>query len=338
MLFAVPQSSWVDVEETATVRELCDQGLLLGADEPFAELRRRDERLEADQWRPAAALYHFSTRLRDADLALPGDQRKIASDAERAAARFVERHGPPPGHFHSPDGAAPTIELPLVRTEGGLYDALARRRTTRGFDPEQPLTFEQLSVVLYEVFGCRGYASIHGDVVVTLRKGSPSGGGLHPVEAYPLVRNVEGVEPGLYHYSVRTHALELIAPLNAREASETIASFTTGQSYFASAAAAFVLTARFARSFWKYRRHPAAYASLLMDAAHLSQTLYLVTAELALGAFFTNLINAKNVEDRLRLDGYEEGALAVCGCGVASAEPSPLDPDFSPYVPRETAL
>lgn len=326
------------MEDTRLVRDLARRGLLLldRDDEPFAELRSRDEALASVAWHPGAALYHFSTRLRDADLTLSDDQAQVAADAERAAAQFVERHGPPPPHFHSAGGE--TVELPLVRKPGGLYEALARRRTTRGFDPGRPVTLEQLAIVLHEVFGCREFTRIHGDEVVGLRKSSPSGGGLHPVEAYPVLRNVEGVQPGLYHYRVRDHVLELVAPLDVTQAGAAISSFTTGQSYFASAAAAIVLAGRFERSFWKYREHPTAYACVLMDAAHLSQTLYLVCAELGLGAFFTNLLNAQNVEEALGLDGYREGAVALAGFGVPAAEPSPLDPEFLPYVPGKTAI
>jgi putative peptide maturation dehydrogenase len=234
-------------------------------------------------------------------------------------------------------GDAPGVELPLVRGEGGLYEALAHRRTTRGFDRTRSLTLEQLALLLYEVFGCRGYSAIHPEVVA-LRKASPSGGGLHPVEVYPLIRDVVGLDAGLYHYSLRDHALEPVVEFSAKKAAKTISAFTTGQLWFADAAAAFVLTARFRRNSWKYRRHPKSYATLLLDAAHLSQAFYLVSADLGLGAFFTNLVDGARIEESLRLDGYSEGALAMCGCGVPSPEPSPLEPEFHPYVPGKTTI
>lgn len=340
-LFSVPQKRWIDVDGNALIAHLCNRGLLLTADEsePFAGLRRRDEQLADLGWLPAAAVYHFATRFRGGDLSLAADDLEefgdLAAASDAAAGRFVERHGPPPPPFHFAQSGG-EVELPLVRRQGGLYDALAARKTTRGFDRSRPLTLEQLSVLLYEVFGCRGYAHLHPEIAV-LRKGSPSAGSLHPVEAYPLVRHVEGLAPGLYHYSVRDHALEPIAELTEAEARDELATFTAGQVYFASAAAAFVLTARFRRSFWKYRQHPTAYATLLSDAAHLSQTLYLVGADLGLGTFFTNVVNDKNIDDRLGLDGIEESALAVCGCGHSSSR-SRLELEFEPYVPRETEL
>jgi nitroreductase len=98
------------------------------------------------------------------------------------------------------------------------------------------------------------------------------------------------------------------------------------------------MAARFYRSFWKYRRHQKAYASLMMDAAHLSQTLYLVAAELGLGAFVTAAVNGANIEERLGLDGWSEGVLAMCGCGKPSSKRSVLEPSFTRYVPRTSPV
>ena len=95
-----------------------------------------------------------------------------------------------------------------------------------------------------------------------------------------------------------------------------------------------MLVARFDRIFWKYRKHQRAYGVLLLDAGHLSQTLYLVCAELGLGAYVTAAINGANIGERLGLDEFAEGAIAVCGCGKPAREPSALEPEFVPYVPR----
>jgi nitroreductase len=65
----------------------------------------------------------------------------------------------------------------------------------------------------------------------------------------------------------------------------------------------------------------------------LSQTLYLVCTELGLGAFVTAAINGGNIEERLGLDGYREGAILVCGCGPPGPAAAGLEPEFAPYVP-----
>jgi SagB-type dehydrogenase family enzyme len=150
------------------------------------------------------------------------------------------------------------------------------------------------------------------------------------VEAYPIVSNVRDVEPGIYHFDGRDHALTLLEPLAADEARRTATTFMCGQSYFGRAHVSCVLTARFYRNHWKYRRHDKAYTGILMDAAHLSQTLYLVSTDLGLGAFVTVAINSLDIEERLGLDGAEEGVVAIVGCGPRAAGGSPLELSFTP--------
>jgi hypothetical protein len=66
----------------------------------------------------------------------------------------------------------------------------------------------------------------------------------------------------------------------------------------------------------------------------LSQTFYLVCTDLGLAPFFTATINDANIDDRLGLDGVEESALALCGCGFPAAERAPLERVFDQFTPR----
>jgi SagB-type dehydrogenase family enzyme len=88
-----------------------------------------------------------------------------------------------------------------------------------------------------------------------------------------------------------------------------------GQTYFGDAHDLLVLTARFDRAFWKYRNHRKAFTALLMDAAHMSQTLYLVATDLGLGGLRHRRGHKVDIEERFGIDGYREGVLAVCGSG-----------------------
>jgi putative peptide maturation dehydrogenase len=197
------------------------------------------------------------------------------------------------------------------------------------------MALDDLDAVLRYVFGCHGYTS-RVDGVVCIKRTSPSGGGLHPITAYPIITNVEGIAPGVYYYNAGDHSLALIHALSADEARELATQFACGQDYFAAAHVSFVLAARFYRNHWKYRRHPRAYAGMLMDAGHLSQTLYLIAAELGIGAFVTIAINGRDIEERLELDGVEDGALAICGCGPRAERSSPLEPEFGARRPMVT--
>jgi putative peptide maturation dehydrogenase len=342
VLLSVPSDEWSEHNgggaKAEALKRLARHGLVL-SDEPedgLRELRRRDEALSAGQWNIYAALYHFMTKWHDVDIDMAAPPEPADLELGRSAtAAFVQAHGPPPAHFHSVDRRLGVTPLPLLAREGGLWEALARRRTTRAFAPD-PISLATLSVVLRYTFGCTGYSRVTEEVVV-LGKTSPSGGGLHPTEVYPLIRHVEGVEPGIYHYGPERHELELLERLSPEDGGEIAFQLGAGQPFVRDAAVVFLITTRFYRNFWKYRKHRRAYAVLLMDAAHLTQTFYLVCAELGLGAFVTAAVNGRNIEERLGLDPFAEGALAMTGCGLP-APAGELDMPFLPYVPGETVI
>jgi putative peptide maturation dehydrogenase len=342
LVLSLPATDWVDPEDPAHARELALAGVVVNdEDEPeLVALRRRDEALGASDWNVYGAAYHLLTRWRDVDLRTLVDSGhppdELLPPTAEMIREFFELRGPPPEAFPAVS-ASRVEELPLVDREGAFYDLLSTRTTIREFDRERQLPLEQLSVLLRYVFGCHGYARVLGHVL-TLKKTSPSAGGLHPVEAYPLVVDVEGLGSGFYHYSARDHALELARELSTRDARDLAAHFVCGQTYLASAHVLIVLTARFGRAFWKYVRHPKGYAAMLLDAAHLSQTLYLVATELGLGAWVTAAVNNADMDEMLGLDGVDEGALIACGVGVPSGRPSPFDPGFQTFVPRTTSL
>ncbi len=339
ILAGVPSTRWIEVDrlkerfDEEVIDHLIEKGLLLASDVPeAASARRRDEEIAASRWEPYAALYHF--------MSVWGDVGLQEGDADRWDAylnggeglnRVVARYGKPPAPFLSVLGAE-AVPLPLVEDERIASRWPAERKTTRVFDRDGAMSLADLSSLLRHVFGCRGVAEV-ADGVVALQKTSPSGGGLHPIEAYPLVLRVQGLPPGLYHYDVRVHGLERIERLTLAEAEALANEFTAGQSYFQTAHVLVVLAARFYRNFWKYQVHKKAYRVLLLDAGHLSQTFYWSCAALGLGAFFTAAINEKNIADRLRLDAFEQGPLGICGCGTKLEGDAGLDLPVRPYAP-----
>jgi putative peptide maturation dehydrogenase len=337
---STPLDDWVEAVDETAARRLARKGVLLSDenDPELGTLRARHESLERMGWNLEAALYYFLSRWRGIDmrrLAGQDEMSELLPPTDEAVRALVDHLGPPPPAFSSMEAPLAVRELPLVERKGDLYDVLLRRRTTRSFDRSAPLAQWELAVVLRYVFGYHGYLPLLGQVT-TLKRTSPSAGGFHPIEAYPLIMAVDELDAGLYHYDAAEHALELLAPLGVDEARAAANAFVCGQTYFGDAHVLIVLAARFDRAFWKYRNHRKALTALMMDAAHLSQTLYLVATELGLGAFITAAINNVDIEERLGIDGYREGVLAVCGFGRPAAERSPFDPEFLPFVPRET--
>ncbi len=331
-LLTAPSDRWIPVAELMerhgmtpdNIESLADRGLLL-SDRPDAhstEKRARDQRLSAIPWNRHAAQYHFLSKWSDQTIGQNTRDPEIdAADPDfalRNAAivdQTVARYGKPPPAFHQVTSPLESVSLPIPKRDERIFRLLEKRSTTRVFDDRQPMSRDQLTTILYYTYGCHGYCRTDGGVA-TLKKTSPSGGSLHPIEVYPLVLNVEDLPAGLYHYSVRRHALDMLRGLSTSEAESLAVQCTAGQTWAAGAHALFIMTARFQRNFWKYRYHKKSYKVLMMDAAHLSQTLYLICAELDLGAFYTAAINDVDIEGVLELDPFEEGPVGIAGCGT----------------------
>lgn len=302
--------------DAAQLVRLAERGLLLSETGSglFAEYRRREAALGHPAWNLHAAQFHAMTRWSDVRSA------PVLGSFPRDATSW-----PPPPHFHSVRSALSRADLPSPSELDGLSGILrSRRTTTRGFDTAASISLAELSTVLYWVYGCQGVREVVPGELTIVRKTSPSGGAQHPTEAYLIARNVDGLAPGLYHYDVEHHGLELLDDLPGRDLVELNEALLAGQAHLATASVVFYLTSRYARTFWKYPRHAKAYKVLLLDAGHLSQTSYLVCAHLGLSAFVTAAINEANVDALLGLEAFTEGAVLATGCGHA------LDPDGEP--------
>ncbi len=349
LLRRVPEQPWTARSEIAAdpdvseeiLDDLVAKGLLISdAGDPVAEsMRRREEALASCPWHPCAAAYHLMLKnpwgLDKVDRQLI-DLASMTAESQDAADRFVARHGKPPAPFHEAPGDGESLRLPLIEKQGGLYRALAERRTTRAFDSGKPMTQEDLATLLYYTFGCHGHTNLTKGVVL-LKKTSPSGGALHPVEVYPLVLNVAGAAIGLYHYRVRDHSLVRLGRLERWEAEAMAVGMAAGQGFAADVNVLLLMTARFNRNFWKYRHNVKTHSVVLKDAAHLCQTLYLVCADLHLGAFY-GAFDGAFVEEALGLDGITEGAVGLAGCGIKLSEGVDHSIDFEPYIPGETEI
>lgn len=91
---------------------------------------------------------------------------------------------------------------------------------------------------------------------------NPSAGALYPNELYFQVRGVEGLEDGIYHYEVSTHALTLLASITASEGLEPYLGYTHAMRGYL-----FLVSAIYYRSSWKYKNRALRYC--LLDAGHL---------------------------------------------------------------------
>ncbi len=316
LLGLVGPAQWVERTTLAddwqpVIEWLLDAGLLIGDDARSSIHAERDEAIRATHWWGPAALMHRFGRWQGID-----SVAAMQASGTTSAKDLCEKLGAPPAEVLA--RVPERQRLPLPRVPEDAFDALLAARTTcRNFDTERAVPLPLLAQLMQRVFAAQATAVVQDDAVF-LKKNAPSGGGLHATAAYLLVRNVEGLAAGLYHYHPLDHALE---PLPALE--EPLDVFArralAGQHWFADAPVQVVLAPRYARSFWKYRNHPKAYRALILDAGHLSQLLYTCATESGLGAFVTSAINEVDIERALGMDPLQEGPLAVCGFGWRAA-------------------
>lgn len=317
-------------ERQRIAERLVQCGLLERA--PIPPRRRRG----LDDWWSPAALYHFSSRwdgvqARDA---VPVDAATAEVAFEHSATQFSEhseRRGPAPDHRvrHGDDAAA--VALPRVPDDE--FDALLQgRETHRLYRTDRPLSLPHVARLLRRSFGALGVAPLGGGLSA-LRKSAPSGGGMHPIEAYLLAIDVEGLSAGWYHYRCDQHRLAPMRALDSATARERVIAYTAGQRYFASAPMLVAFGLRFPRHHWKYPRHAKALRVMLLEAGHLGQTFYLSATREGLGAFFTCAINEVDLDRDLGFDGLQQGCIALVGAGWPSSEGAGLR--LSHYVGRD---
>lgn len=308
-----------DVSRSSACVKLLESGLLLSEQVEHAEYLSRDQAVRGVHWWSPAAIVHRHSRWQGVDSV--GDMRSqglvTANDLRRNL-------GPPPSAVQEYEG----VYAPLPRQTDSAFDAmLARRATCRNFDRDRALPLQLLAQLMQRGMMAQAGFEAAPDTVF-LKKNVPSGGGLHPVEAYLLVQNVEGLAPGLYHYHPLEHALLALPSPPAGEMSRLACTALSGQDWFADAPAMIVLAPRFERCFWKYRNHSKAYRAVLFDVGHLSQLLYLCATEAGLGAFVTAAINEVDVDRALGLDGIQQGSVAIFGVGwrAGRQETTEFDP------------
>lgn len=169
-----------------------------------------------------------------------------------------------------------SIALPKAAGTSALLSLMEKRRTRRqGSARAVPLSI--LSECLYAGMGITGETQ---NCIGKLPLGmTPSGGARNPYEAYALVRQVEGLAEGIYHYSASEHSLECHyeGPLPAF--SELIG----GQEWADTMPCLLMLCAHMDRTMWKYA-DANAYRVVMIEAGHIGQNVMLAATQHGLTA------------------------------------------------------
>ncbi|ROS01088.1 SagB-type dehydrogenase family enzyme [Sinobacterium caligoides] len=217
------------------------------------------------------------------------------------------------------------IPLPKVTASSlksiSLFDVFHRRKTSRVFNG-QAISIEKLSNILFYSFGY-----IHeswdkefdeaGLAPTAKRKSSPSGGGLHPIDAYVTVFNVNGIAVDIYKYDPDKHSL---IPVRSEKTNltEELTDILWGQYYSEGISFGVFLTAQLDRAAWKYK-HSRAYRNVLLDAGHLSQSFQLTATAEGLNTWITGAFNDSRIEEVLDIDGINDAVIFYVAAGMGSS-------------------
>lgn len=203
------------------------------------------------------------------------------------------------------------MDLPEPQRSSLTFDqAVAARRSSSnvaaGFTGA-PIRAEQLSAILANTYGVTAWADstqIPG-LSMPLRA-TCSAGALYPLEVYPVVFNVDGVSPGLYHYAVETHQLEC---LSEGDLKSSLLDATTYREALENASVLICVTAMLERSLMKYRNR--GYRFLMNEVGAVLQSLYLSSAAVSVGGCAIGGFYDDEVGDVIGADNVNE-VVTIC--------------------------
>jgi SagB-type dehydrogenase family enzyme len=198
-----------------------------------------------------------------------------------------------------------TIQLPDISplSDTTLHEVLKNRKSIRKYQ-NKPIKKETLSYLLW---ASTGISRTEGGYEF---RTAPSAGALYPIETYLVVNNVEEIDPGVYHYNIQNHYLEL---LKEGDCAVQTAQAALGQRMCADAPVVFIWTAIFQRMKWKYDQR--AYRYIYLDAGHIAENLALTATSLGLGSCQIGALYDDEVNQIIDVDGTEESVIYMSVVG-----------------------
>lgn len=208
-------------------------------------------------------------------------QKKTPSSAGQSDSVSAEL--PPPRMY------AQLVTLPKPSIVGGmpLHQVLHERRSRREFS-DTPVSLKKLSQLLWSA---QGITDPDGK-----KRTAPSAYEVYPISMFALVRNVAGLEPGLYEYLPETHALGNLMMPNAGARLDQ----TNPQDVVKEAPVVLVAAAAYGKGIELMQEH--AKSSAILEVGHIGQNVYLQAESLKMATVVVAGFNPEQIGNALGLD------------------------------------
>ncbi|HWK03525.1 MAG TPA: SagB/ThcOx family dehydrogenase [Puia sp.] len=210
---------------------------------------------------------------------------------------------------------ASSVPLPDVKIPATNWqDVLLGRYSCRRFR-DLPVSRQDLANVLFAGYGLTEINSTGGFEVMS--RTIPSGGGLYPLEFYLLVKNVEGLAPGIYHYVIMPALLEQVREIELPRT--LVQELFMQQPYVADASVVIIASSVIGRTMKKYEDR--GYRYILFEAGHAFQNMNLMASACKLGSFNIGGFFDLDLARVLNLEMEEEIPLYAMALGIPDGPP-----------------
>lgn len=289
-------------EADALLTELRDTGLLVSENhENFTRYQMWREK----NWQ-RALFYHMKTRTTQTTVptsAQESTDKKVIETTEDLTKPYTE--------FKS----ANLISLPEPSElpDDSFSEVALRRRTHRNFKGRE-IKLDNLSTLLYYSFETVKKAQDHIEMT-PLSDIEPGAARSVNFEVYPVILRCEGLEPGIYQYSIQDHALsKLRAFETADEADNFVVEAAHEQQWGAGSAVTFFFTSVFERE-QQWNSGSRGLRNTYISVSEHAHRLILVATALRLRNFLSPALKDSMIDDALGVNGIDEGVAYMVAIG-----------------------
>jgi len=175
-----------------------------------------------------------------------------------------------------------TVKLPRPRLKGlmSVEEALDKRKSVRNYQ-KASISLADAGQLLWAAQGGTSGRN----------RTAPSAGATYPMETYLIAGEVQGIEAGVYHYSVSEHTLRLI---KAGDIRPQLQNACLGQPMITNAPLSILLDAVSERTTRRYGDRGIRY--IHMEAGHIGQNIYLQAETLGFGTVAVGAFRDEDVK------------------------------------------